>query len=635
MATTVIPIQSTAGAIPVLNEKGEVSMRKVKVHRYVSGKRPEYAPHSSSGEDSDDEFPFEKKNKQNQELIEIATIEQDERDDPRLRRLQNRDYETNTEERVERHRHIHAPEVLITGEEELKEQEKKRKREEEVESSEEEDLDDDEIEKRRLLLRKKQLDAREVELEILDVEEEEKPEPETEESASEYEEYTESEEEIGPRLKPVFVKKRDRITVQERERIELQQQELEVEAKKMAEDRRRDTLKIIEEENKKDLIEKEGLTDPSNAVDSGDENDEAEYESWKLRELKRVKRDRDDRESREKERLEIERYHSLTDEERRAEQRLNPKLVTNKSVKGKYKFLQKYYHRGAFFMDEDDEVFQRDFSQPTLEDHFDKTILPKVMQVKNFGRSGRTKYTHLVDQDTTQFDSPWVQETAQNLKFHANQSGGMKQTFDRPTYVLILRDAPHGLDIVSSSKAVQIDVYYESLCPDSVKFITKQLWPAYQKLSSIISLQLVPYGKASYHRNGDDWIFTCQHGPEECKGNIVQACAIHLHPQTDKNLQFVNCAMSSKYPPNAGQSCAESSELNWSQISDCIDSTEGKDVLHEMGVKTENLQPRLTFVPWIVVNGKTSPEILDAALTDLQGLICKSYAGPEVPPPCT
>lgn len=34
-----------------------------------------------------------------------------------------------------------------------------------------------------------------------------------------------------------------------------------------------------------------------------------------------------------------------------------------------------------YLQNEDDEVYKRDFSAPTLEDHFDKTILPKVMQV--------------------------------------------------------------------------------------------------------------------------------------------------------------------------------------------------------------------------------------------------------------
>ena len=80
--------------------------------------------------------------------------------------------------------------------------------------------------------------------------------------------------------------------------------------------------------------------------------------------------------------------------------------------------------------DEEDTIFKRDYTAPTLEDHFNKTVLPKVMQVKNFGRSGRTKYTHLVDQDTTQFDSPWMSDTAMNLKFHTNRGGGMKQSFE-------------------------------------------------------------------------------------------------------------------------------------------------------------------------------------------------------------
>ncbi|ALC43379.1 Mfap1 [Drosophila busckii] len=455
--TALTGIQCTAGAIPVRNEKGEISMQKVKVQRYISGKRPDYARADSSSEESDDDDFVDNRKRLERHKAERHKLELSRRDsgdhgapaedeaevdDPRLRRLRTRtgDMEDLERERRERHRHIHEPEMLDSASEEEQELEDNHKIERGTnkitlasESDTDSELSDTELEKRRSKLRARMLQQQREE-EVLQKEDEKQSES-SESESSEYEEETESEEDNEPRLKPLFVRKRDRATIQEKEREAQRQKQLEAEAKRAAKERRRATLRLVEESVKKDLEKIKPETNEASIDDvcTADENDEVEYEAWKLRELKRMKRDREERENADREKLEIDRMRNMTEEERRMELRANPKLVTNKATKGKYKFLQKYYHRGAFYLDEENDVLKRDFAQATLEDHFDKTILPKVMQVKNFGRCGRTKYTHLVDQDTTKFDSPWYAETSNNMKFHNERAGGMRQQFDKPT----------------------------------------------------------------------------------------------------------------------------------------------------------------------------------------------------------
>ena len=111
----------------------------------------------------------------------------------------------------------------------------------------------------------------------------------------------------------------------------------------------------------------------------------------------------------------------------RIELQKNPKQVTNKAAKGKYKFLQKYYHRfvihdifnlpftiyllqytiynttiglqsipsnhdlswndsnrGAFYLDNEEDVLKRDTTGATLEDRFDKTVSSTFLPLHHY-----------------------------------------------------------------------------------------------------------------------------------------------------------------------------------------------------------------------------------------------------------
>jgi len=306
-----------------------------------------------------------------------------------------------------------------------------------ADDDEEMEEDEDEHDRRRERLREKakQKQKEEQEQEEMPIEPEESVpkiiEQKEEEEESEYEtDDSEEEETIRPRFAPVFKTKKERETILEMSKMEEEIESLEREKKKRDEERKKETKDLLLEEMKKSIVEETKVTeevqsDNELSSSSEEENEAEEYEKWKLRELTRIKRDQKARDDAEKSKNEMERRRQLTDAEisREDADKLKPR------EKAKWNFLQKYYAKGAYFrtFDENDilDPNKWNFDQPTLEDKIDKSILPSVMQVKNFGKSGRTKHTHLKDVDTTDFDSGWGNRDDPLRSKSTQKMGGM------------------------------------------------------------------------------------------------------------------------------------------------------------------------------------------------------------------
>lgn len=185
------------------------------------------------------------------------------------------------------------------------------------------------------------------------------------------------------------------------------------------------------------------------------------------------------------------------------------------------------------------------------------------------------------------------------------------------------------------TKPVNITLYFESLCGGCQWFIKHQLYPAFQSIGSIMNINLVPYGNADEKLKDGKWVFTCQHGKEECIGNLIETCAIHFYPNVTDFFPFIHCIETSgKIPRKAAPSCAQKFDLDYSEIESCASGDLGNKLEHEMALKTDALVPDHTYVPWITLEGVHTEKIQNEAENNLVRLICKTYKGSKKPEAC-
>lgn len=177
----------------------------------------------------------------------------------------------------------------------------------------------------------------------------------------------------------------------------------------------------------------------------------------------------------------------------------------------------------------------------------------------------------------------------------------------------------------SASTTPSLALYYESLCPGCHDFLTTQLAPTFQKLEGLIDVVLVPYGNARLV-NGT---IQCQHGPEECYGNLVQACQLASKGTTTRqSLTYITCMIeqpNSEDTHATAETCAKELSLDWDSLSACASGPEGAKLIAANKAKTDALKPAHQYVPWVTINGVHTEVMNDKCLSNLLAYLCANY----------
>jgi len=187
---------------------------------------------------------------------------------------------------------------------------------------------------------------------------------------------------------------------------------------------------------------------------------------------------------------------------------------------------------------------------------------------------------------------------------------------------------------------VKVDFYSESYWPGCESYSTNQIQSSLNTIGDIVDFRAFPYGNANEKQQTDGtWNFTCQHGVNECIGNMYEGCAIeHYNTLSSKHIPtwwpFYYCMeLSGKAADTTVASgCAKNNGLDWAVITACSTTTvpekgstaDGNPNMHTIAVATNNLVPPHQWTPWVVVSGSplTSAQI-DLPLTPI---VCKSYS---------
>lgn len=180
-------------------------------------------------------------------------------------------------------------------------------------------------------------------------------------------------------------------------------------------------------------------------------------------------------------------------------------------------------------------------------------------------------------------------------------------------------------------KVVKLDVYYECLCPDSRYFVLHQLLPTVEAVGSMLEVNMWPYGKATTRVTSDGYEFDCQHGEQECIGNMFHACVEEKVEDAAKRLEMIKCMISDNYEPeNSAKNCASEGGVDFEEILTCATGAQGQELHYQAGLKTQALSPKVSFIPTIEIDESQMSQ--KAILKNLLKEVCAVYSSKYLTP---
>ncbi|CAG2109654.1 unnamed protein product, partial [Medioppia subpectinata] len=153
---------------------------------------------------------------------------------------------------------------------------------------------------------------------------------------------------------------------------------------------------------------------------------------------------------------------------------------------------------------------------------------------------------------------------------------------------------------------LDITIHIQLLCNHSRAIVIEQAIPAWRRLSSIMNLELIPYGNSRTLIGNYSMLpppqmaFKCQHGNRECSGNALMGCALKTLPK-EYGIAFVDCMFRHDLwwkPEISAPCCARQLDIDWRFLERCSQSAFGKNIQWLNGRKVHALRPKMRHVPW-------------------------------------